>query len=362
MKLKTLKVVSLVGLVLLSVGILIESIKNGKSSSQESNTITNVLVGGDENATINKLDDFSVDFEDSSFVVGKETTYSIDTNGATDDRFIIYSYESDSTIDENIVEINLFKHTIKPLKESKKFTLVFQSYNDEENFQLIPVSSLASSNSISSFLDSLSNNLELDAEETQVFQYGKVTPLSFSVYDKNKNSKIDLSTTKALTDTLVFSSYDKSIVDIDSYGNLLGYKKGMTTISISLKDNPIVKREISVVITSIPESTYQNISFLVRKIIGHFSFYLAIGVFGFLTMYLYLSFKSKKKDLYAAFIALSYGILLAIISELIQLIPGGRSGNIDDILLDFLGYLIGEFITIIVIYLVNKNSKKRLSS
>jgi len=360
MKIKTLKVVSLIGLILLSVGILIESIKNGRLSSQESNTITNVLVGGNENATINKLDNFDVEFDRFPFVVGEETKYSINTNGATDDRFMIYSYEYDSTIDENVVEINLSKHTIKPLKESNNFTLVLQSFNDKENFQLIPVSSTISSNHNSTLLYSSSSNLELDADETQVFQYGKVTPLSFSVYDKTKNFKIDLSTTKALTDTLVFSSYDKSIVDIDSYGNLLGYKKGMTTIIVSLKNNPLVKKEISVVITSIPVSTYRNISFLVRKIIGHFSFFLATGVFSYLTMYLYLSFKSKKKALYAALIALSYGILLATISELIQLIPGGRSGNIEDILLDTLGYLLGECITILIVYLVVKKKRKEI--
>ena len=97
----------------------------------------------------------------------------------------------------------------------------------------------------------------------------------------------------------------------------------------------------------------------VRKFVGHFSLFFISGIFTTLAVkYLYYD----NNDNYRLFIVFSCisGIFLANLTEFIQFFIPGRSGEVADIRIDSLGYLLASLITLLVIYLLIKNRKKKI--
>ena len=90
-----------------------------------------------------------------------------------------------------------------------------------------------------------------------------------------------------------------------------------------------------------------TLSMLVRKLIGHFGLFFVCGFFGVNT---FINFITNKK--YSIILNLITGLLIAIISELLQLIPVGRSCQISDMLIDYSGYLL---ICVIYIFIKRKS-------
>ena len=90
-----------------------------------------------------------------------------------------------------------------------------------------------------------------------------------------------------------------------------------------------------------------TLSRLVRKLIGHFGLFFVCGFFGINTFINFI--KNKKQSIIINLIA---GILIAIISELLQLIPIGRSCQISDMLIDYSGYLL---ICVVYIFIKRKS-------
>ena len=98
---------------------------------------------------------------------------------------------------------------------------------------------------------------------------------------------------------------------------------------------------------------------LIRKMIGHFSLFALDGVI----TYLYFYYLDKDKEFKRRWIylvpAFAIGIILAVVTESLQLIIPGRVGDIVDILIDIGGYLVGSGITLLIIYLVNRHQDKK---
>lgn len=90
-----------------------------------------------------------------------------------------------------------------------------------------------------------------------------------------------------------------------------------------------------------------TLSMLVRKLIGHFGLFFVCGFFGVNT---FINFITNKK--YSIILNLITGLLIAIISELLQLIPVGRLCQISDMLIDYSGYLL---ICVIYIFIRRKS-------
>ena len=67
----------------------------------------------------------------------------------------------------------------------------------------------------------------------------------------------------------------------------------------------------------------------------------------------------KKPWLHLVF-ACSVGIVVAVVTELLQLVIPGRVGDIIDILIDIGGYVVGVGVTYLIIYLIKKNQEKKL--
>lgn len=98
---------------------------------------------------------------------------------------------------------------------------------------------------------------------------------------------------------------------------------------------------------------------IVRKI-AHFSIFAALGFFSYLTQAAYL-IENKKEvmgkgcALFSSFFCLIY----AISDEAHQLFVEGRSGKVTDVLIDFLGAVLGIGFAVLIIYLVFKFIKKK---
>ncbi len=150
-----------------------------------------------------------------------------------------------------------------------------------------------------------------------------------------------------------------------SYIYISCIKDGNTHIEVTSINNPSVMKYIDLQVTVrgvINHDNYLSFAEFVRKSIGHFLLFLVSGVFTFLYFYELnkdVNFKGKKKWYYIA-VSLVLGVLLAGLSELIQVFVPSRFGSMLDVLTDSSGYILGALITLLVIYLIHhtKNKKK----
>lgn len=91
----------------------------------------------------------------------------------------------------------------------------------------------------------------------------------------------------------------------------------------------------------------------IRKIVGHFLLFGLSGLFTtatlFLNDYLYQKFRWK-----TLLLSLGFGLVVALVSELIQYFVPGRYGVLTDVLIDFAGYLGFTTLTYFIIYSIYK--------
>ena len=109
---------------------------------------------------------------------------------------------------------------------------------------------------------------------------------------------------------------------------------------------------------TINSSNSDNFSSFMRKFVGHFSLFGLSGVFTTFSFKFFYYDKCQKYPLFIIFSSIS-GVFLAILTELIQLIVPGRSGEIVDVLIDVSGYLIGVLVIGIVVYILKIKSTQK---
>lgn len=110
--------------------------------------------------------------------------------------------------------------------------------------------------------------------------------------------------------------------------------------------------------TVTPENHDEFASFI-RKAFGHFGLFVISGLLSSLTFYLVLSPLKWSKHFINAIIGLSFGLLMGILTEVIQLNVPGRSGEFTDVLIDFSGYLLGALIIALILFLVLRKARKK---
>lgn len=88
---------------------------------------------------------------------------------------------------------------------------------------------------------------------------------------------------------------------------------------------------------------YDLIHLLIRKVIGHFSLFFLIGLFGYITYNLY--FNSIKK---AWIVNLIVAIFIVVTSEGLQLLSRGRSCEFKDMIIDYSGCLLATLICVLI--------------
>ena len=103
---------------------------------------------------------------------------------------------------------------------------------------------------------------------------------------------------------------------------------------------------------TINETNIDDFSGAVRKIVGHFLLFSVVGFFATWSIFLLLeNIRENKKFLILRFaFPIGYGILLAAISEIMQLFASGRSGEFRDVMIDFGGYLLGAVIIFLILF------------
>ena len=111
-----------------------------------------------------------------------------------------------------------------------------------------------------------------------------------------------------------------------------------------------------------PDSIKDHAAFhsVIRKLIGHFLLFGLSGLFTTLTFVMndFLMEKLKWKNV---IIILLFGLVLALVSELIQYFVPGRYGVLTDALIDYSGYIIFSgivYLTYTLIVLKNQKSKE----
>jgi len=90
----------------------------------------------------------------------------------------------------------------------------------------------------------------------------------------------------------------------------------------------------------------------VRKAIGHFALFLINGVFTYLSAYYWLYFSHKTKLFYV----FGFGLLLAGLSEFIQIYAPDRGPTFADAFIDFSGFSFGVIITVLILIVIRNRS------
>lgn len=110
--------------------------------------------------------------------------------------------------------------------------------------------------------------------------------------------------------------------------------------------------------TITPEN-HDSFASFIRKAFGHFGLFVISGLLSPTALYLLINPFKWSKHYLNVFIGLSFGLLIAITTEVIQLSVPGRSGEFTDVLIDFSGYLLGALIVGLILFLILRKKNKK---
>lgn len=91
-----------------------------------------------------------------------------------------------------------------------------------------------------------------------------------------------------------------------------------------------------------------TVSEFIRKSVGHFSLFGLSGLFTYLFFYFLYEYKGYKYYYLHVLFSLLTGIIVASLTEIIQLMVPGRCGDINDVLLDVGGFTIVLLLTLLI--------------
>ena len=109
----------------------------------------------------------------------------------------------------------------------------------------------------------------------------------------------------------------------------------------------------------ISNSNYNAFSGFIRKAVGHFGLFVVSGLLTSTSLYFWLKDLRWYKFYYGLIISFSFGVLLAAITEIIQLNVPNRSGEFKDVLIDSSGYLLGLGIIVLILFLIIRHQHKK---
>lgn len=110
--------------------------------------------------------------------------------------------------------------------------------------------------------------------------------------------------------------------------------------------------------TITPEN-HDSFGLFIRKLFGHFGLFVISGLLSSLAIYFSFNPLINKKYYQIMIISLCFGLLMGLITEMIQLFIPGRSGELLDVLIDFAGYLLGFLIILLILLIVLKHQYKK---
>lgn len=158
-------------------------------------------------------------------------------------------------------------------------------------------------------------------------------------------------------------SLNPDILEATSSGwnvNVRALNVGVASIKVSSKANPELNQSQSfeiIPIQPVSNEEASEIGFFLRKSAGHFLAFGVSGVLILITLYMFLYEKFKKWIL--LIMSIATGVIIAGITEIIQIFVPGRSGTIVDVLIDMAGFVLFTGILIGIYYLVLYIKKRK---
>ena len=132
----------------------------------------------------------------------------------------------------------------------------------------------------------------------------------------------------------------------------------------AVESKTVAEKTAEVINTIKPETitkdNFDSFSFSFRKLVGHFGIFVFSGLFGSWTFLLGFNHIKNKKYFFVISSSILHGLLLAFLSEFVQIFVNGRSGNIKDVGIDFSGYILGLLLLIFIAFLIHKFQKKKI--
>lgn len=105
---------------------------------------------------------------------------------------------------------------------------------------------------------------------------------------------------------------------------------------------------------TINDSNFADFSRVIRKLLGHFLAFTVDAVFVSLTTYCFLITQKWYKVYYPIALTFGIGLVVAGLSEFLQIFTDDRYGSYIDILIDMGGYLLGMIIVFLILFLTRK--------
>ncbi len=181
---------------------------------------------------------------------------------------------------------------------------------------------------------------------------------TFCVGDKIKvQIEFDVRTKQLFT----VESTDEAVIEPSNEGSsctLVARKPGTASIKIIPQMNTSLSKTTTIKIVeagAIETDSFESIGHYLRKSIGHAAVFMVAQVFTLLSIYMFL----YKKNKWLQFgISLGEGLFICILSESIQTFIPSRGGAVKDVFIDFAGVVIGFFIAVLIIYLINAKKNK----
>lgn len=161
---------------------------------------------------------------------------------------------------------------------------------------------------------------------------------------------------------VLFSCDDSSVISFLNEGTFINcqiQKIGKCTLTVSSEANPNAGFSVSFIVVkpgAISSDAMEDVGFTIRKSLGHAAVFMITQIFTFLTFYMFLS--NKKWWLHTS-LSLGEGLLISIMSEVIQYFVPSRSGAVLDVLIDFGGVVVGALIAFLITLLIKKTTKKK---
>lgn len=158
---------------------------------------------------------------------------------------------------------------------------------------------------------------------------------------------------------------DENLIESTNQGATISLRvkgEGNCSITVVSVINPSLSFTIQFTILKAGAISYDNlqdVSFNVRKVVGHATLFAIAEIFTIITFYMFFY---KKKWWLPIVLSLGTELLLASISETVQALTPGRHGLVADVLINFAGAVIGALFTIGIFLLVRKIKNKKKQS
>ena len=192
----------------------------------------------------------------------------------------------------------------------------------------------------------IANQMDLTTESITELMVGKNLSITPTFYPSNTTNK-----------NLIATINDQNLAKVSSGGRTIvisALKKGDAIITITSMSNPSLKVELNLKIIekqAINENNYNDFHSFVRKAIGHFFLFFVDGILCGLTMYLLFKNKRWYNEFRSLLIACAFGFTIGWMSEFLQIFAK-RGASIQDIFIDFVGFVFGAFTLGMIIMIV----------